>query len=120
MENGNIEHAFQGFFNVKAFRRLDILQVDAAKGRGDGCHHLDDLIRVMGIHFDIEHINIGELLEQYPFAFHHRLACQRAAVTEPQDSCAIRDHSHQVPLGRVFIGIRGVLFDLQDRFCHAR
>ena len=57
-------HAFaQPTFNFKTFGRLDVFQIDRAEGgfqRGD---HLDQLVGVFFINFDINRINAGEFLE---------------------------------------------------------
>ena len=68
-----IQALLQFLFDVKTFRSFDILQVDAAEGRRQVLYRLDDLFRIFRIQFDIEYIDIGEPLEEYPFAFHHRL-----------------------------------------------
>ena len=82
MKDRNIQHLFEFFFNIEALRRLDILQVDTAKGRGDGCHDLDNFVRIMAVHFDVEHIHVGKFFEEHTLPLHNGLAGQRTPVTQ--------------------------------------
>ncbi len=75
-------------FDLEAMRRGDVLQVDAAEGRGDAHHRLDEILRVLGLDLDIEYVDVGEMLEQHRLAFHHRLARQ-GAPTLPRPSTAL-------------------------------
>ncbi len=63
----------QGLLDDEAFRRLDVLQVDAAEARLHQRHRLDELVGILGVQFDVDRIDVGEALEQHRFAFHHRL-----------------------------------------------
>ena len=59
----NIQRRNQSFFNVKAFRRLDILQINAAKGGGqhfDCGHHI---FRFRSVQANIKGVHIGKHLE---------------------------------------------------------
>ena len=82
VEDGNIQHLLEFFFNVETFGCFNVFEIDPAKSRGDCRHNFDDLIGVMRIEFNIKHIHIRKFLEQHRLAFHHRLACQSAAVSE--------------------------------------
>jgi hypothetical protein len=85
MEYGNIEHPFQCFFNIETLGCFDIFEVDAAKGRGNGRHYFYDLIRVVRIQLDVEHVDICEFLEQYALSLHHGFTGKCAAIAEPQN-----------------------------------
>ena len=69
--------------------------------------------------FDIEHVDIGEALEQDGLAFHDGLAGERADVAESEHGGAVGDHADQVALGGVLVGEAGVALDLQARHGHA-
>src|SRR5215211_3006315 len=120
MENGNIQHSLQRLFYIEALRRFYIFKVNAAKGRRNCSYDLDDFIRVMGIYFDIEHINVSKFFKQYTFSLHNWLAGERAAVAESQNGGTVRDDCNQISLGCVLIGVIRILFDLQNRLCNAR
>ena len=84
-------------FDVEAFRRLDVFQVDAAEG---GLHRGDDVDQLVGIvlgELDVEHVDAGELLEQHALAFHHRLGRQRADVAQSQHRRAVGDDATRLP-----------------------
>jgi len=80
----------------ETFGCLDVLQVDAAEGGLQAGDDLDQLVRIVLLHFDVEHIDAGEFLEQHALAFHHRLGRQRPDVAQPQHRSAIADHRHQI------------------------
>ena len=67
----------------EAFRRLDVLEIDGAEGGLERRDHVDQLLRISLVDFDVEHVDAGELLEQDRLAFHHRLRRERSDV--PQD-----------------------------------
>ncbi len=62
---------------------------------------------------DVEDVDVGESFEQDAFAFHDRLAGQRADVAQPEHRRAVGDHRDQVALGGVLVCVLRVLFDLE-------
>src|SRR5882757_1082342 len=68
--------------HLETFRRLDVLKVDAAKGRLQRCDNLDHPIDLAGVDLDVEDINAGEFLEQNRLALHDWLAGERPDVAE--------------------------------------
>ena len=113
-------HAFaQLALDIKAVRRLDVFEVDGAKGRLQRGDDLDQFGRVFLVNLDVEHIDTGKLLEQYRLAFHHRLGSQRADVAQTQHRRAIGDHGHQVAPAGVLEGRVRVLDDFLAGRGHA-
>src|SRR5690606_30806037 len=102
MEHRNLHAIAQLLFNVEAFGRLDVFQVDAAQRGFQRRDDVDELVRVGFGEFDVEHVDARELLEEAAFAFHDRLGGQRADVAQAEHGSAVRDDAHQV-------GARGVL-----------
>ena len=96
VENRDVHPLLEAVFNFKTFRRLDVFQVDTAKRRLQRGDRFDKLLRVGLIHFDIKHINPGELLEQHALAFHDGLAGECADITESQHRRAVGNHRHQI------------------------
>ncbi len=119
VKDGNIEHLLEPLLDDETFRRFDVLQVNAAKGGGDGPDNIDDLLRVGGVHLDVEHVDVGEAFEQDAFSFHHRLRGQRSSVAQPQNRRAVGDDRHQITLGRITIGRVGIFGDFQHWHGHA-
>ncbi len=73
VKHGDI-HAFaQGLFNQEAIRRGNVLQIDPAETRLQQFDRIDKTLRIFGLHFDINRIDIGEAFEQHCLALHHRL-----------------------------------------------
>ena len=71
----------------------------------------DELLRILRRDLDVEHVDAGEALEQDALALHHRLAGQGADVPQPEDGRAVGDDRHEVALGGVFVGEKGVFLD---------
>src|SRR5258705_9656815 len=44
--------------------------VDSAEGRLQAGHDFDQLVRIALVHFDVEHVDAGKLLEQAGLTFH--------------------------------------------------
>ena len=73
----------------------------------------DDVVGILGADLEVEHVEVGELLEEIPLSLHHRLAGQRADVAEPEHGGAVGDDGDEVPLRRVLVGVLGILLDLE-------
>src|SRR5262249_42455879 len=82
--------------DLKAFRRLDVLQVDGAEGRLQAGDDVDQLVGVCPVDLDVEDVDAGEGLEQHRLAFHHRLAGERADGAEAKHGGAVGHHADQV------------------------
>ncbi len=109
----------QFFLDVEALRRLDVLQVDAAEGRLQKLDRADDLVRILGVHLDVEDVHVGEALEEDALALHDRLAGQSADVAKTKDGSAVGDHRHQITFGGVQIGVFRRLLNCQTGFGNA-
>ena len=84
VENRDVHPLAAQLFNDKTIGGFDVFQVDRAEG---GFQRADDVGQFLGVafvHFDIEAVDVGELLEQNRLALHHRLRGQRADVAQPQ------------------------------------
>ena len=89
MKYGNFHARLELVFDVEALGRLEIFQIDTAKGwlqRGD---HRDHVIDVMRVDLDVEHVDAGKFLEQHRLAFHHRLTRERADIAEAEHCGAV-------------------------------
>jgi hypothetical protein len=120
MEDRNLQPAAQLALDVEAFGRLDVFQVDAAEGGFERRDDLDQLVRVVLVQLEVEHIDAGELLEEHRLAFHHRLRSERPDVAEPEHRRAVGHHGHQVAAAGVAKGVRGIGNDLLAGCRHAR
>src|SRR3569623_515027 len=43
----------------------DVFEIDAAEGGRDRRHGLDEMLGTIGVDLDVEHIDVGEFLEQH-------------------------------------------------------
>ena len=115
MEDRDVEQFAQALLDHETFRRLDILEIDAAPAFAEQLHAIDDLVGILGRHFEIDGIDVGEALEQDRLAFHHRLGRERAKIAEAQDRGAVGDHGDEIALDRVVVGEAFVLGDGEHR-----
>ncbi len=113
VEYRNVELALEGFLDVEAVGRLDVLEVDPAERGLEGFDHFDDVIGLGGLELDVEDIDVRETLEEDSFSFHHRLRRERTDVAEAENRGAVRDHRHQIALGRVGEYVLGISLDLE-------
>jgi len=105
-------HAGLGLFlDLETFRALDVLQVDAAESRLQRDDNVDELVDVVLRDLDVEHVDAGELLEQYRLALHHRLGGERADRAKAQHRRAVGQHRHEVLADRQIGGFRGISGD---------
>jgi hypothetical protein len=119
MEHRNVHPLPQRLLDHEAFGGLDVFQVDAAEARLEQLDTVDEGVDILGLHLEVDRIDIGEALEEDGLALHHRLGRKRAEIAEPQDRRAVRDHGDQVALGGIVIGGRRILGDRQHGHGHA-
>src|SRR5256885_5072363 len=105
---------------VEAVRRADVLEVDAADGRLEQLAEPDHVVRVLRADLKVEHVDVGERLEQDTLALHHRLPRERPDVAEPEHGSPVRHHRYQVALRRVRVGLLRPPGDFAARLRHPR
>ncbi|VTR67337.1 Chloramphenicol acetyltransferase (fragment) [Desulfosarcina cetonica] len=102
---------FQGFFNIETIRRLDVLEIDAAKSGFQQAHGADERVGIRRVHLDVEHVDVGKALEQHRLALHDRLAGQGADMPQAQHGGAVGDDRDQVAAIGVVVGSVRVFLD---------
>ena len=68
---------------------------------------------VVGVHLEVEDVDVGELLEEDALALHHRLSGVRPDVAQAEHRRAVGDHGHQVSTSGVGVAQVRVLRDLE-------
>jgi hypothetical protein len=114
VEDGDGERGAQGVVDLQAVRGLDVLQVDGAEGRLqllDGGH---EPLHVAGIELEVEHVDVGEALEQDGHALLHGLGGEGADVAEAGHGGAVGEQPHQVAACRI---AERLLRIRRDGFC---
>ncbi len=115
VEDGDVHQFAQALLDHETFRRLDVFEIDPAPALAEKFDAIDDLVGILGGHFEIDGVDIGKALEQDGLAFHDRLCGKRAAVAEPEDRGSVGDDGYEIALGRVVVGAGFVLGDCEDR-----
>ena len=120
VEHRDLQALLQALLDLEALGRLDVLEVDPAEGRRDARHRLDEGVDVERVHLDVEHVDVGEALEEHALALHDGLGGERSDVAQAEHRGAVGDHGDQVALGRVLVDLFGIPRDLQAWFGHSR
>jgi len=120
MEHGDAERFPQRFFDVEAVGGADVLEVDPPDGRLEQLAKLDHILRILGRHLEVEHVDIGERLEQDPLALHDRFPGQGPDVAQAEHRRPVRHDRHEVSLGGVGVGVLRPLDDFEARLRHPR
>ena len=115
MEDRYVHQFAQAGLDDEAFGRADILEIDAAEGRAEIAHRIDEGVRILGRHLEIDRIDVGEALEENGLALHHGFRRERAEIAEAQYGGAVRDDGDEVALGRIIESARRILRDRQHR-----
>src|SRR5437899_1777597 len=54
MENRDVHQLAQALLDDETFRRLDVLEVDAAESRAEVAHAIDELVDVLGVDLEVD------------------------------------------------------------------
>ena len=115
VEHRDVEQLLQPLLDDEALRRLDVFEVDAAPALAEIADRVDELVRVLGVHFEIDRVDVGEALEQHRLAFHHGLGGERAAIAEAEDRGAVGDDGNEIAFDGVVVGLALILRDGEHR-----
>ncbi len=113
VEDRNLHRLPERLLDVETVRGANVLEVDAADRRLEQLAELDHVVGILGPDLEIEHIEIGELLEEICLSLHHRLSRQRADVAQSQNGGAVGDDRNEVALGCVLVDVVGLRLDLE-------
>ena len=120
VEDRDVEQFAQALLDDEAFRRLDVLQVDAAEALAEIAHAVDEGVDVLRVHLEVYAVHVGEAFEEDRLSFHDGFGGERADVAEAEHGGAVGDHGDHVAPGGVVVGEAGVLLDLEAGRGHAR
>ena len=104
VEHRDVHPLAQRLLDDEAVGRGNVLEVDPAEARLEQFDAIDEPLRVLGLHLDVDRVDVGEALEQHRLAFHHRLGRERAEVAEAEDRGAVGDDGDEVALGGIIVG----------------
>ena len=115
VEHRHVHLLPEPLLDLEALGRLDVLEVDPAERRLHRRHRLAERVDGVDVELDVEHVDVGEPLEQHPLPLHDGLRGGGADVAEPEDGRAVRDDGDEVPLRRVLEDGLGVGRDVATR-----
>ena len=96
VEHRYLQRFLEALLNHEAVGRLDVLEIDPTDRGFEKLAKTDDVLRVLGADFEVEHINAAELLEEHPPALHNRFRRAWADVPQTQYRCPIRHDCDQI------------------------
>ena len=112
MKYWNVHELLQLLFNIEAIWALDVFKVDSSETGREVLDTVDEVVRVLSIHAQIDALNSRKLLEEHRLALHDGLRCQSADISEAEHRCSIGDDSDHIALGCVSVGHIRILLDL--------
>src|SRR4051794_12212090 len=65
MEDRDVHELAQLLLDYETIRRLYVLQIDAAEGRAEIAHRIDEGVRILGVDLEIDRVDICKALEQH-------------------------------------------------------
>ena len=120
MEHRDVHDLFQLVFNIIAFRRRNVFQIDPCKGRFQRFYNSDEFVRIRLVDADRNGVYIAKAFEQDRLAFHNRHGCVRADAAQTQHAGAVRADAYHVAATGVFKGHFRMRLNLLTGFRHAR
>ena len=119
VEDGDVALFLELALDLKAARRGDVLEIDAAERAGDVVHRLHKLVHVLRLDAQRERVHVAERLEEDALALHDRHTGFGTDVAETEDRRAVGDNGAEIPPARQLIAFLDVLLNLQARLRHA-
>ena len=104
VEHRDVEQLAQPLLDDEALRRLDVLEIDAAEGRVQKAHAIDEFVDVAGVDLEIDRVDIGEALEQRALPSMTGLAASAPRSPSPKHRGAVRDDRDEIALRGVVEG----------------
>ena len=120
MEYRDIHDFLQFVFNVIAFRRGNIFQIDAGKVLFQQFHGMDEFILVLCVENNGDGINVAESLVECGFAFHNRHGSSSTDVAQAQYAGTVGNNSYHIASPGHFQGQVFILLDFKAWCGNAR
>ena len=118
VHDGDVELLLQTTLDFKTFRRLDVLEVNAAERRGNRLDGSYEAFRVLLVDLDVEGIHTGIDFKEEALSLHNGLAAHGTDVAQTEHGGTVRNDRHQVSLVGIAVGIGWRLLDFQTGFRH--
>ena len=104
--------------DLKAARRGDVLQIDAAEAAGEQVHRAHEFIHILCTDAQREGVYIRKRLEQHTLALHDGHARLGSDIAQTEHGRAVRDDGAEIVPARERIALIRVAPDLQTRLRH--
>ena len=119
VKDRDIAQLFQLALDLKAARRGNVLQIDAAEAAGEQVHRVHELVHILRADAQREGVHVRKRLEQHTLALHDGHTRLGPDVTEAEHGRAVRDDGAEIVPARERVALIGVALDLQARLGHA-
>ena len=114
----DVESLLQTLFYIETLWRLDVLKVNAAECGSNLLNCLAELHGVFLINLNIEDVDAAVYLEKQAFTLHNGLTTHGTNIAQSQHGSTVRDNCNKITLVRIFVGIIGILLNLQTGISH--
>ena len=104
VEYRDISDFLQSVFNLIAFRRRNILQIDTCIVRLQNFYRADKFVRILGAQAYRHSVNITEGFEQSSLALHNRHSCLRTDIAQTKYARTVADNCYHVATAGIFKG----------------
>ena len=120
MKHRDLQRLAQRLLDEETIGGANVFEVDASHGRLEKLAEANDILRVLRADFEIEDVDVGELLEEVAFPLHDGLAGNGADVPEAEHRRAVGDDGNKISLGGVRVRFFRVSFDFETGLGNTR
>ena len=118
MHERYVNFLLQSLLDFETLRSLYVLKIDTAERWSNSLNHLNKLVDICLVYFNVEHINISENLEKESLSFHNWLSSHCTDVSKSKNRCSVGNNSHEITLRCVFIYIFRILLNFLARLSY--
>ena len=118
MKDRDVAQLLELALDLKAARRRNILQIDAAEAAGEQVHRAHEFIHILCADAQREGVHIRKCLEQHALALHDGHTRLRSDIAQTEHGRAVRDDGAKIVPARERVAFIRVAPDLQTRLRH--
>ena len=120
MEHRDVADLFQFAFDVIAFGRGNIFQIDTCKAGLQETYCFNNFGRIFGVDTDRYSVYIAKGFKERGLAFHDRHSCFRANIAQTKYTRTVTDDSDHIAAASIFKGHIFIFFDFFTWFSNTR
>ncbi len=119
VKDRNVAQLLELALDLKAARRGDVLQIDAAEAAGEQVHRAHELVHILRADAQRKGVHVRKRLEQHALALHDGHTRLWPDVAKAEHGRTVRDDGAEIVPARERVALVRVALDLQTRLGHA-